>query len=265
MLMRAVAHVLRPLVRFMIAQGITYPTLSELLKRVYLRVARDEFSLGNKRLTDSRISLLTGLHRKDVKRLREEPEEAMATPRMVTWASRLVSLWLARPEYCDDSGQPRPLPRLSSQGAEHSFESLAARVTRDIGARGILEELVRNQIARIDQDDVVHLEVKAFVPSADSHKKLHYYANNLHDHLATATHNMLGQQPPLLERSVHVGDLSDSAILALEQLAERQGMAALIAVNEAAQDMVAGDGRQEGGGRIRFGIYFLRDNQGDRL
>ena len=164
MLLRAVAYLLRPLVRFLIAKGITYPTLGELLKRVYLRATREDFPLGDKRLTDSRISLLTGLYRKDVKRLREEPEEALETPRMVSWGSRLVALWLAQPEYCAADGEPSPLPRLSSQDAERSFESLAARVTRDISARGILDELVRNQIARIDEDDLVHLEIKAFVP-----------------------------------------------------------------------------------------------------
>lgn len=268
MLLRSTAYLLRPLVRFMIANGITYPTLSELLKRVYLRVARDEFSLGTKRLTDSRVSLITGLHRKDVKRLREEPDEAMHSPRMVTWGSRLISLWLALPEYCAASGEPRPLPRLSSQGKEHSFESLAARVTRDIGARGILDELVRNRIARVDADDLVHLEVKAFVPREDSHKRLHYFAANLHDHCTVAVHNMQPQSPPMLERSVDAAELSDEAMLALEKLAEQRGMDALIAVNEAAQALAHPAKAAKspgGGGRIRFGIYFLRDRNKEAL
>lgn len=260
LLLRAVAYLLRPLVRFMIASGITFPTLAELLKRVYLQVARDDFSLGSKRLTDSRISLLTGLHRKDVKRLRTEPDEALEMPRMVTWGSRVVSVWLAQPEYCDASGEPRPLPRLSSQGAEHSFEGLAASVTRDIGARAILDELVRNHVARIDEDDRVHLEVKAFVPREDNQKKLHYYASNLHDHLTAATHNMLDQRPPMLERSVHATGLSDEAMLALEKIADSQGMNALVAINEAARNLIAADGQQTGNGRVRFGVYFLRDH-----
>lgn len=260
LVLRAVAYMLRPLVRFLIANGITYPTLSELLKRVYLRVVRDEFPLGSKRLTDSRVSLLTGLHRKDVKRLREEPDEALETPRMVTWGSQLISLWLAMPEYCDGTGEPCPLPRLSSRGREHSFESLAASVTRDIGARGILDELVRNHIVRLDENDLVHLEIKAFVPSEDNQKKLHYFASNLHDHLTAAVNNMLARSPTLLERSVHIADLSDESMLALEKLAEQHGMNALIAINEAAQPMIARDkSPTAGGGRIRFGVYFLRD------
>lgn len=262
LLLRVVAYVLRPLARLLIARGVTYPTLSELLKRVYLQVCMDDYSLPGHRLTDSRVSLLTGLHRKDVRRLREEPVDALEAPRMVTWGSRLVSLWLALPEYCDGTGEPCPLPRLSSHGQEHSFESLAARVTRDIGARAILDELVRNHIARIDGDDLVHLETKAFVPREDEHKKLHFFANNLHDHLAAAVHNMLGLTPTLMERSVEVSGLSDAEMLALERLSEKQGMTALVAVNEAAQTLNAA-GQTEptctGRGRVRFGVYFQRD------
>jgi hypothetical protein len=262
MLLRAAAYLLRPLVRLLIAKGVTYPTLSELLKRVYLHVAKEDFAMPRQRLTDSRISLLTGLHRKDVKRLREEPVDALETPRMVTWGSRLVSLWLSLPEYRDASGEPRPLPRLSSQGDETSFESLAARVTRDIGGRAILDELVRNRVARIDQDDRVHLETKAFIPREDSHKKLHYFASNLHDHLSAAVHNMLDRAPPLMERSVDVAHLSDASMRALEELAEAQGMKALVAVNQAAQSMVAADREQIPAetGRVRFGVYFHRDH-----
>lgn len=265
MLLRAVAYLLRPLVRLLIANGIPYPTLGELLKRTYLRAAREDFPLGDKRLTDSRVSLLTGLHRKDVKRLREEPEEALETPRMVTWCSRLVALWLAQPEYCTADGEPSPLPRLSSQGAEHSFEALAARVTRDISARGILDELVRNHVARVDEDDLVHLAVKAFVPREDSRKKLHYFANNLHDHMAAATHNMLNLKPPLMERSVDVTGLTDESIRALEQLAEQHGMKALVALNEAAQSLLAKQKVKTAAGRIRLGIYFLRDHKQPEL
>lgn len=261
LLLRAVAYLLRPLVRLLIAKGVTYPTLSELLKRVYLRVAKDDFAMPGQRLTDSRISLLTGLHRKDVKRLREEPVDALETPRMVTWGSRLVSLWLALPEYCDAAGEPRPLPRLSNRGGETSFEGLAARVTRDIGGRAILDELVRNRIARIDADDNVHLETKAFIPREDSYKKLHYFANNLHDHVSAAVHNMLDRSPPLLERSVDVAELSPASMLTLERLAETEGMRALVAINESAQSRVAADRAENPGetGRIRFGVYFLRD------
>ena len=70
-LVRALRQVLRPLVRLMLAQGITYPYLLELLKGLFVEVADKEFRLDARPPTDSRISLVSGVHRKDVSRLRQ--------------------------------------------------------------------------------------------------------------------------------------------------------------------------------------------------
>ena len=69
-LLRALRHALRPLVRLMIAGGVTLPALIEMLKGLLVDVADKEFGLAGKAPTDSRVSLVTGVHRKDVSRLR---------------------------------------------------------------------------------------------------------------------------------------------------------------------------------------------------
>ena len=72
---------LRPLVRYLIGQGWTYPALCELLKAVFVAEAQGHHSEGTHRpTTDSRISLLTGIHRKDVKRLRGELAHGHSAP-----------------------------------------------------------------------------------------------------------------------------------------------------------------------------------------
>lgn len=259
-MLRGLVYLLRPLVRLMLARGITYPTLSELLKHVYFKVATERFALPGKRLTDSRVSLITGLHRKDVKRLGEEPEAALETPRMVNWGSRLVSLWQARPDYRTEEGIPRSLMRLAKDGGELSFESLAAQVTRDIGHKAILDELLRGGVVRVDEYDRVHLETAAFLPRNDAQTKMHYFTHNLHDHLAAATHNLLDQEPPMLERSVHYAGLSQESVQTLERLAEAHGMKTLLAINEAALALQELD-KSKGGEhrhRMRFGVFFLR-------
>ena len=64
------ARLLRPLVRLLIRSGITFPALIDLLRELYVNVAENEFPLPDKAQTDSRVSLLTGIHRKEVRRLR---------------------------------------------------------------------------------------------------------------------------------------------------------------------------------------------------
>ena len=71
-LISAVSYILHPLVKLLLTRSITYPYMSNLLKSIYVKVATEEFRLKGKPQTDSRISLLSGVHRKDVKNLRPE-------------------------------------------------------------------------------------------------------------------------------------------------------------------------------------------------
>ncbi len=109
----SVRTVLRPLVRLMLSRGVTLPLAVELLKRVYVQVALEEGVEGG-RSTDSRVSLLTGVHRKDVKRLRALPDGGAALPKAVSLGAQLVSVWTSHPEWVDGEGRPRALPRLGS-------------------------------------------------------------------------------------------------------------------------------------------------------
>jgi hypothetical protein len=55
---------------FAITFGITYSTFEDMLKHSYLNRASKDFKLEGKDQMDSRISLLTGLNRRDIYTLR---------------------------------------------------------------------------------------------------------------------------------------------------------------------------------------------------
>ncbi|MDX6623576.1 MAG: hypothetical protein QOE75_1508, partial [Solirubrobacterales bacterium] len=105
------ARVLRPLVRLLIRAGVTFPALTELLRELYVNVAEHDFALEGKEQTDSRVSLLTGIHRKEVRRLRGAGAPVNAVPTAVSRTSRIVGTWLASPEFTTATGEPLPLPR----------------------------------------------------------------------------------------------------------------------------------------------------------
>ena len=73
---RVVRGLLRPLIRAMIAQGVTAPALYRIIKRLYVEVAEQDFQLASERQTDSRISMLTGVHRRDVREFRGTARQA---------------------------------------------------------------------------------------------------------------------------------------------------------------------------------------------
>ncbi|MEM6421722.1 MAG: DUF6502 family protein, partial [Pseudomonadota bacterium] len=79
-MMRVLSGMLRPLVRILIARGVTLPALIRLLKSVYVGVAEEDFRIDGKPVTDSRVSVITGVHRRDVRAIRSGEGEAAPRP-----------------------------------------------------------------------------------------------------------------------------------------------------------------------------------------
>jgi hypothetical protein len=267
-LVAALRRVLRPMVRLMVARGITYPHLSDLLKGLFVEVAERDFRLGDKPPTDSRVSLVSGVHRKDVSRLRASPERREMPPAAtVTLASQVFSRWLGDPAWRGSRTAPRPLPRLASDGGERSFESLVAGISSDIRPRVVLDDWLDRGLVTLDDRDRVCINVQAFVPARGEDDKLFYFALNLHDHAAAASHNLMGGDPHF-DRSVHADGLSPASVLALKALAAERGMQTLLALNEAVQDAERRDrDRPADAPRERFtlGVYvFTAPQEGDR-
>lgn len=256
-LLAAVRVLVRPLVRLLMARGVTCPMLANLLKEVYVDVASRDFGGDGGPPSDSRVTLLTGVHRKEVRRLRAQPPAAAEEmPHTVALGAQIVAAWTRR--FRDARGRPRPLPRLQSRGGAESFEALVAGISTDIRARAVLDAWLRLDVAELDADDRVVLRSAAFVPSRGFAEKAFYFGHNVGDHLGAAAHNVLGGKPPFLERSVHYDSLDPASVERLAALAEDTGMKALQAVNREAMRAEAREGKGEAAKqRITFGVYFF--------
>lgn len=268
-LLATTQRALWPLVKLLLHRGVSFQALAEALKAVFIRVAEAEFALDGKPGTDSRISLLTGIHRRDVKRLRDEvrargraaPDagnvDAVVTKTEISLSARVIAIWTGLPQYLDQSGRPRPLQRLARVGDERSFESLVRSVSKDIRPRGLLDEWLRRGAVTLDDDDHVHLNLDVFMSHKDLDEKAFYFGQNIHDHLAAIAHNITGQEPPFLERCVYYGELTPASVAELAELAREEGMRAIQAVNRRAIELKLRDaGEIDARHRINFGLYF---------
>ncbi len=257
-LLQAVSWLCRPLVRLLIRQGITYPQLRELLKGIYVEVAEADFTVDGKSPSDSRIYILTGVHRKDIKRLRRG-DEAGEAAQVATLGGAIVARWLALPEFLDANGEPRCLPRDADERGP-GFDDLVASVSKDVRPRAILDEWLRlGMVSRNAAGDIC-LDRKAFVPAKDFAEQAFFMSRNVHDHLATCVHNLLEEGEPMLERSVYYDQLTSHSVAHLRELARYEGMALLQKLNAEAlhrqqHDAGNGDARQ----RMRFGVYWYEE------
>ena len=252
------ARLLRPLVRLLVARGITFPALTDLLRELYVNVAEYDFALAGKEQTDSRVSLLTGIHRKEVRRLRGAGAPVSAVPAVVSRTSRIIARWIADPAFTDPQGHPLPLPR-TAEGNASSFETLVSGITRDVRPRAVLDEWLDRGLAFTDAQDQIVLAEAAYVPRGDGAEgpQLYYFGRNLHDHIAAAVANIVGDRPRFLERAVHYDGLSKDLATKLEARAREIAMEALQQANREAHAACQTD--PGGDHRWNFGLYIYTE------
>ncbi len=255
-LLSATEKLLRPLVRLLISFQITFPILANLLKSIYVDVADEDFRLAGKRQSDSRINLLTGIHRKDVKRLRAESPQAPSHPENVPTGARIVSEWLGNPDYLDSAGKPVALPFKAEDPGSPDFARLVESVVKqDIRPRVILDEWIRLGVATLKEDLIV-LNSGAFTPKHGMDEKLYFFGKNTQDHLAASSHNILGGDRPFFDRSVYYDKLTASSVIELEKLADSLGMDALTTLNKKARELQKSDqSNTDSVYRINFGVF----------
>lgn len=258
-LISAIRRLLSPLAKLMLAHGITYPFLAEMLKSVLVDVAQKNFSLDQKRLTHSRITVLTGVHRQDVKRLANADDVNESLPEASSLGARMVTRWISQPEYLDRKKRPMPLPRLAAAaGGARSFEALVESVNKNIRPRTILDELIRLGIVGVDDEDRVCLNAEAFIPEQGFDEKAYYFGQHIHDHMAAAVHNLLGETPPFVERSLIFQNLTPQSAAELQRLATKLGMQALQTVYRRAREVERKDASApDNGVQISYGVYFF--------
>lgn len=261
-LVTSIKRVLRPLVGFLLDNGLTYTWLTRLLKSVYVEVAEREFSLEGKEQTNSRLSLLTGVHRKDVAVLRNS-QQTDQIPAAGVLNARLIAKWTGDNRYVGDTGNARPLTRLANAEGKPSFDELVSSTSKDIRPRAVLDEWVRLGIVELDAADMVHLKQEAFVPSQDHEQKTYFLGKNVGDHLAAARLNTGNPQPQYLERSVYYDDLSPESLEKLSAMAREHAMVLLQTLNKEASRLQKQDQEQidkSGFGRMNLGVYYYDES-----
>jgi hypothetical protein len=263
-LLKAARRLMRPLVRLMMQSGLTFPVLADTLRRMFVEIAADDLLPDPKARSDSRISLLTGVHRKEIRRLREMPADSDAAPDIVTLASQIVARWAGAAPFVDAEGRPRPLPRVSREGAGPSFDELVALVTSDIRPRAVLDDLLGHGVVVMDAEDRVQLNTIAFIPRPGGEEQLFYFARNLHDHVSAAVANIgASGAPPFLDRSVHYDRLTPAQVDVLREYAREAAVRVLLDINRRAQELTEATPETDSTetGRINFGIYVFDDNE----
>lgn len=259
-LLRESLYVMEPLARLMVANGVTYTTFSQALKRVFLEAAEAELNEGNRKITDSALSLLSGVHRKDVRSLAARRHEPAGKATSI--ADQVIQRWIALADYVGADGVPKPLPIRGFDDDRPSFERLAHSVSKDFHARSILDELVRLGVVAVENNEVRIISADGFLPGNDMHESLRIFGATLRDHVAAAHRNLTAtqskQRPPFLEYSVWADELSAQSTQEIAHLAQKCWFTAMRQVTDLALELSERDRADPGAStamRFRFGGF----------
>ncbi|HVR49634.1 MAG TPA: DUF6502 family protein [Pseudorhodoferax sp.] len=255
----SVLRLLRPAVRLLLRHGVAYPSFAVALKQVFLDAAQEELAASGQKTTDSALSLLSGVHRRDVRQLRAAAAAAPATPprHALNMASQVVARWLSDPVFSDADGQPLALPRQGENGSA-SFDALVAAISTDVRPRAVLDELQRLGLVE-DGEQGLRLLVAGFVPRHGFSEMLTLLERNVGDHLAAGCANLDGDDN-FLEQAVFTDQLTPESAAHLHLLAAKQWRQASRQMLREAQLRFDHDQAHaaptQRTQRVRFGSYF---------
>ncbi|NOZ70195.1 MAG: hypothetical protein GXP46_13360 [Deferribacteres bacterium] len=184
-------RLLRPLMRVLLKNNIPYGTFADIARWVYVDVASREFRVPGRKQTISRIATITGLTRKEVKRLKEmDAVDDLGAAERYNRAVRVISGWLKDPRFISDRGDPRVLP---FEGGEESFSALVKAYSGDVPPRAILDEMLRAGIVEKMDDRRVRLLNRGYIVTKGEVEKFGIMGRDVSEFISTIHHNITSE------------------------------------------------------------------------
>ena len=228
-------RLLRPVARVLLRHGLSLRELTELCKRVYVAAASNDLSPDGKVLNISRVALLTGMTRRDVRKVRLSlnADEEQILGRMNS-ATRLLSGWFRDADFVDELGAPVPL-RVS--GEFPSFTDLSKRYAGDIPVTAVLKELRQAAAVSENEDGLLVARTRYYMPGHDIPERTEAMFRGgsvLEDIGSTIEYNLHrgADEATRFERRASNGRIDVDAIPAFNQFIEEEGQRFLEQVDD---------------------------------
>lgn len=226
----AIIKLLRPLVRVLLRNGIPFRTFADLSKWIYVDVAIKEFGIQGRKQSDSRVSIITGLSRKEVRRLKKmEQLSDAATIDRYNRAASVIGGWIRDRRFTDAKGQPQAL---KFEKGKVTFSDLVKSFSGDVPARAVLDELLSIGAVQVLEDGKIKLITRAYIPLNDEPEFLSILGTDVAHLIKTIDHNMTRKAgEAFFQRKVSYDNLPIEAIPDLRQMSATLGQKLLERMN----------------------------------
>jgi len=223
-LITAVRKTLSALIRILLRHGMAYGDFDKIARQCFVDVAYRDFKTKGKKQTVSNVSILTGLNRKEVKKLHELDDASRAQiASKYNRCVRVIGGWLNDERYLNEHGLPIDL----DFDGDVSFASLVKKYSGDMPVVAMEKALLKSENIGVEGDKVRLLN-HAYLPSSDPVEKLIILGADASELIGTIDHNLSAKKADLLfQRKASNAYVDVDAIPKIQQLLQKKGQAFL--------------------------------------
>jgi len=253
--------VMRPVVRILLRYGIGYREFAELTKTAFVDIASSDFGIRGRPTNISRVAVMTGLTRKEVRRLRDKIATGDASVAVKTTPfEQVLHHWHAQTDFTDANGVPKPLP---FAGEEHSFTALVKRFGGDIPAGAMRTEMKRVGVVREDDAGQLSVVARDYKAESDHETLVSILVHGAYPFLSNVAHNTNPERtdPTWANRVAHTTALRSPDSRQLRRITKDR----IVDFAESIDDVFIAyeslqDGENDGShGAVAVGIYYFEE------
>src|SRR5215469_4481219 len=260
----AMGRLLEPIVLLLLKSGITWREFADLAKAKFVQVATKEFGIRGRPTNASRVAILTGIDRRDVRKLRlaaaKQPTFDLG---FMSKPTQVLDGWFHDPNFRTASGEPRDLE--VSEG-EDSFAALVRRYTPGIPHVAMVKELRAVGAVEERPDGRLRVLKRNYIPRELTDNQIRLWGSVLQDVGTTLQHNLMRKEsePPRFERRALNLSIDPRARREFEAFLAVEGQAFLERVDEWLSSHQVDVAATESQATIRLGVGVYEIFQSER-
>jgi hypothetical protein len=257
----AIVKMLRPIVRMFVKYNVTYDTISHIIRKLYAEEAKEELVIPGKKISMSRISVVTGIPRKEIQKYLDTPfEKEESINKNQNRASRVITGWMTDTDFQNKDNKPIDVP---FEG-KLSFDALVKKYSGGVPTKAVYDELIRIKAIVKNNDGNISLQGFGYAISKEDKETFLIVSENVSDLMKTILHNLSNDpSSSRLQLRVAANNLPKEIVDELRTHCTVEGRKTLVNLGESLQkydrdhnDTVFGTGQVRAG----VGIYFFEDD-----
>lgn len=153
-----------PVARLLLRSGVSFNEFAEIARVAFVQIASNDYGIRGRQTNVSRVSAMTGIARKEVRRLRQIADNYPGSPRVeLSPLSDVLHRWFTDRKYLARDGRPK---KLRYSGGPISFSTLVKECASDLPVGAIRVELIRCGAVVVDKSERLVAERRHVVPEA---------------------------------------------------------------------------------------------------